>query len=415
MVRDVGGGGDRVLLLGAKPDESVAALGERGARITCVATPRHAASLSGRGLVERIVVVEDPMDAEQVLLGLARDAIALGEFDVVTSALEHGLVAAALIGASCAARALPLSAAVLLRDKQAQKAALRRAGVPLARSAVFVQPGELAQAVAEVGGLPVVVKPPSGAGAQDTRALRRAADVTRWQREHGAGPWLCEEFVPGDELHIDGAVRDGRVAEICVSRYFRNQITALDGALNGSVALRAAAEEARYTRARHLVRQTADALGFADGVYHLEAFEQADGTLVFGECGGRIAGGRIDRTVLLTTGVDLHRHWAAAVLGAAPPARTDGPLDGALFGWVTLSAPPGRVLSMPSVEDIRARSGVVDAELKLAVGSVMTSPRTTTTRAGRAVVRGTSVADVESTAADVAAWFTAAARSAAAS
>ncbi|GHH19754.1 ATP-grasp domain-containing protein [Streptomyces rubradiris] len=411
MVREVGGGA-RVLLLGAKPDESVAALGELGAGITCVATPRHAVSLRRRGLVDRIVVVADPMDAEQVLLGLARDGISLDEFDVVTSALEHGLVAAAVIGASCAARSLPLSTAVLLRDKQAQKTALRRAGVPLARSAVFVHPEELAEAVASVGGLPVVVKPPSGAGAADTAALRSADDVAAWKKGHGAGPWLCEEFVPGDELHIDGAVRGGQVVEICVSRYFRNQITALHGALNGSVALHAAQEESRYARARRLVRKAADVLGFADGVYHLEAFEQTDGTLVFGECAGRIAGGRIDRSVLLTTGVDLHREWAAAVLALPAPGRAGAAPGEDLFGWVTLSAPPGRVLSMPSVDDIRARPGVVDAELKLAVGSLMTTPRTTTTRAGRAVVRGAGATEVEATAADVAAWFREAARSA---
>ncbi|GGV71591.1 MULTISPECIES: ATP-grasp domain-containing protein [Streptomyces] len=407
---DIGDDGNRVLLLGAKPEDSLTALRDLGARVTCVATPRHAAALRKHGLVDRVLVVEDPMDAEQVLLGLARHGIGLDEFDVITSALEHGLVTAAVIGTSCGARCLPVPVAVLLRDKHAQKTALRRAGVPLARSAVFVQPEELTDAVAEVGGLPVVVKPPSGAGAQDTRALRTDDDVAVWQKEHGAGPWVCEEFVSGDELHLDGAVRDGKVVDVCVSRYFQNQITALDGALNGSVALQPAQDEARYTRARHLVQTTADTLGFTDGVFHLEAFEQADGSLVFGECAGRIAGGRIDRTVLLTRGIDLHRHWAASVLGAPAPARAEAS-DDDLFGWVTLNTPPGRVLSMPTLDEIRARKGVVDAELKLKVGSVMTRLQTTTTRAGRAVVRGTSAADVESVAADVAAWFQQAARS----
>ncbi|WP_327258829.1 ATP-grasp domain-containing protein [Streptomyces sp. NBC_01240] len=401
---------DRVLLIGGKPDGSVEALAAHGARITCVARPKHARSLRRHGTVEQVVAVGDPADVEEVLLGLAREGIRLDEFDVVTSGLENGLVAAAALGACTGARALPLETAVLVRDKHAQKTALRKAGIPVARSAAFDEPDELAAAVAEVGGVPVVVKPPDGAGARDTRVLRSPTGLSTWTASHSSGPWLCEEFVPGTELHLDGVVRNGELTQLCISRYFANTIQVQDGALNGSVTLREADHAACYATARPLLGRLIPALGLTSGVFHLEAFEQPNGELVFSECGGRVAGARIDRTVLLATGVDLHREWAAAALDAPSPERAEPADDHLCYGWLNLLAPEGRILSLPSLDEIRAQPGVVDAELKLAPGADMTSFQDANTRAGRAILSGSTPADVLATATALNSWFRSTAR-----
>ncbi|MEV5499526.1 ATP-grasp domain-containing protein [Nonomuraea fuscirosea] len=398
--------GGSVLLVGGKPDGAVDMLAAYGARMTCVALPKHAKSLIENPHVERVVAVRNPADTEEALLGLRRHGISLDEFDVITSGLEHGLMTAAVMGACSKARVLPLATAALLRDKHAQKTVLRRAGVPTARSAVFVEAHEVTSAAAEVGGLPVVVKPPAGAGAFDTTVLRRAADVAAWEAGHGAGPWLCEEFIPGIELHLDGVVRDGTVTRLSVSRYFAHRVKALEGALGGSVTLREAEDRQGYARARELVQRVVDALGFTAGVYHLEAFEQPNGELVFGECGGRVGGSRIDRAVHLTTGIDLHREWAAAALDAPPPVPADTVPGEATYGWLNLIAGlQGRIISMPSVDAIRNRPGVVDAELKLAVGSSIMESRDTNARVGRAVFRGRDSAEVLSVATALDVWF----------
>lgn len=396
--------GENVLLIGGKPDDSVRALAHHGARITCVATPKHALGLAGSGLVDRVVPVGDPARVEEVLLGLARHGVRPSAFDAVTSGLEYGLFAAAVIAELAGARGIPVETAVRLRDKHVQKSVLAQAGVPVARSAAFTQPGELVAAVAEVGGVPVVVKPPDGAGARATTVLRTESEVASWSAANGPGPWLCEEFVPGAELHIDGVVRDGSVTRLCVSRYFANMVDVHDGALNGSVTLREDTDGPVFGTARQLVSEAAAALGHGCGVFHLEAFAQQDGGLVFSECAGRVAGARIDQAVLMATGVNLHTEWAAAAVGR--PSPQPAPVGSqAHYGYLHLYAPLGRIVSLPTVEDIKKRPGVHDAELKLSAGAVMPAVRDTNGRAGRAVLCGDSPAQVERRAGELDRWF----------
>lgn len=396
----------RVLLIGGKPDGALDGLADLGAEVVCVGLPKHVRSASRRRGVVRAVGVDDPANVEDVLLALRRDEVDLDQFDVAASGLEYGLVAAAVIGELCGARAIPVATAVLLRDKHAQKSAVRRGGIPAPRSCPFLAPAALADAIDAVGGLPAVVKPAAGAGARDTTVLRSGADVDLWRERNEAHPWLCEEFVAGPELHLDGVVRNGRPAALAASRYFANMVDVQNGALSGSALIPERDEPEVHQKAWHLAAAVTEALAFTDGVFHLEVFEQPDGSLVFSECAGRVGGSRIDDMVRLGCGLDLHREWAAAAVGAdrpPVPVRADGP--DAVVGCLDLHAPQGQIIGMPSVEEIVVQSGVVQAELKLRVGSRMTAVQDTNTRAGRAVLTGSTFEQVQERSAELARWF----------
>ncbi|GAA3634526.1 hypothetical protein GCM10022223_61070 [Kineosporia mesophila] len=398
-----------VLLIGAKPDGAVRSLLRAGAEITCVASVKHAAGLPP-GI--RAVPVHDPADVEDVLLGLGRHGIDLTEFDVVTSALEYGLVAASVIGTLAGTTSvLPVSTAVRLRDKIVQKRVVRRARVLVAANTTAADEQEATAAVKAVGGPPVVVKPPHGAGARETVRLADDDALTHWAGRARPGPWTVEAFVDGVEHHLDGVVREGRVVLLTVSRYLSNMIDVPAGGMNGSVLLRPADEPGLYQAAQQLVSRSLTAMEHTTGVFHLEAFQRPDGQLVFGECGGRVAGKRIDEMIRLATGVDLHEEWAAAVLGLPTGAGAAVVREDAAFGNLDLLAPPGRIVSLPGLDDLARRPGVVHAEYKLRPGSTMTSFEDTNTRVGRVVVSGRNVAEVEQHLSEAAAWLWAQARS----
>ncbi|RMB71744.1 ATP-grasp domain-containing protein [Rhodococcus sp. SBT000017] len=396
--------GHRVLLVGGKPDRALHALRDLGASVTCVASVKHAAKLSGGALVDAAVAVRNPADAEDVMLGLSRHGIRVEEFDVVTSALEFGLVAASVIGSAVSVRSLPLRTAVLLRDKPSQKRALLDAGIRVASSEVFVAPDDLEGAVARVGGLPVVVKPTDGAGAGDTEMIRSADDLRGWSARARPRPWLCESFVVGDELHLDGVVRNGTLRSVCTSRYFAPMIGVYDGELSGSAMLGAERSDIVSLAAETCMAQVVAALDLQDCVFHAEMFEQADGSVVFGEIGGRVGGGRIDEMVRRGTGVDLHSAWAAAALGVEEAFRADRS-PGLVFGNLDLRTDPGTIVTLPSVEEIMGRSGVVDAELKLRPGDSMEAVADTNTRAGRAVFAADTWSQAREAAVTLDAWF----------
>ncbi|MGW1835158.1 ATP-grasp domain-containing protein [Streptomyces sp. NPDC002067] len=390
--------GSPVLLLGWNGGRAAAALAAAGSRVVCAVAPSEAPSARAAG---ETVVVADPADAEAVLAGLARSGRRPRGFAAVAAAHESAVVTAAVLAQLGGAASLPVETALALRDKDVQKRLVRAAGVATARSAVVAASAEVP--LTELR-FPVVVKPLNGDAGTGADLLRSAAHARTWTyRAACDGPWQVEEFVSGSEVHLDGVVRAGEVTALAVSRYLRNVLDTRDGAPMGSVVADPGRDPALYRDGRALAARAVTALGHREGVFHLEAFRRPDGELVFGECAGRVAGGRIDEAVHRKLGVDLHAQWAAALLGlpgpaAAPAARTEA------FGYVLLSAPPGIVDEAPATDDILAREGVVSAERARRTRGARTG-RPVAFTAVRAVLTGKDEEQVTRRAEDLAEWF----------
>ncbi|WP_381562670.1 acetyl-CoA carboxylase biotin carboxylase subunit family protein [Streptomyces eurythermus] len=391
----------RVLLLGWNAGRAAAALAGLGARVTCAAEPSEAAAARGSGLIAETVVVTDSADTEAVLAGLARSGHAPHDYAAVAPSQETRVVAAAVLGALGGAAAPPLDSALALRDKAVQKRLIRAAGIPTAASAVAASAVDVPLVPLR---FPVVVKSPGGQASLGTERLDSRAHARTWTYRAGHdGPWQVEEFVPGAEVHLDGVVRGGELTALAVSRYLGNVLTTHNGAPMGSVVTDPRRAPDLYRHGRSLTARALAALGHRDGVFHLEAFEQPDGSLVFGECAGRVAGGRIDEVVRRKLGVDLHQQWAAALLARpAPPPRTP-PSDDA-FGFVRLSAAPGVVDEAPATREILARPGVVTVERERRTRGARTG-RPVSFAVFRAVLTGTDETQVALRAQDLTAWF----------
>ncbi|MFF2807139.1 acetyl-CoA carboxylase biotin carboxylase subunit family protein [Streptomyces sp. NPDC058000] len=391
----------RVLLLGWNAGRAAAALAGLGARVTCVTEPSQAAAARNSGLVERTVAVADSADTEAVLAALARAGRRPHDYAAVAPSQELRMVAASVLGALGGTRALPLATALALRDKALQKHLIRTAGIPTARSVVAESPVEVPLAPFA---FPVVVKALNGHGSLGAERLRSPAHARTWTYRPGDdGPWQVEEFVPGPEIHLDGAVRGGVVTALAASRYLGNVLDTHHGAPMGSVVADPRRDPDLYRHGRSLATRALAALGHDDGVFHLEAFEQPDGSLVFGECAGRVAGGRIDEVVRRKFGVDLHAQWAAALLGLPAPPAAAHPDDEA-FGFLRLSAAPGVVDEAPDIEEILSRDGVVTAEHERRTRGARTG-RPVSFAVFRAVLTGKDEAHVAQHAQDLTAWF----------
>ncbi|MGW4565444.1 ATP-grasp domain-containing protein, partial [Streptomyces sp. NPDC004561] len=374
-----------------------------GAEVTCVHRPGEDRAAPAPAGVYRSVPVPDPRSVEDVLAGLLREGRVPGDYDIVCSQHEFTLVTAAVTEG--ATRWMDPSTAVRLRDKAVQKEAVRRAGIPVARCRVIGDIGELPGAAE----LPAVVKPLAGAATRHTYVLDSAESVERAVRgveaEGAGGPWLVEEFVSGDELMLDGVVREGKVVFLSVSRYLHNAIRVRSGAIVGAVALDPTVHEDLYARATRLCDGALDALGHREGVFHLEAFRQAD-RLVFSECGGRVSGGKAFVVIREKFGVDLHDEWARAVLGL-PSCALAAERSPRGYGHVFLAVPGGgRIVSLPGADQVMARDGVVLADLAARPGDVLADPRRASdSGAGAAVVAGADEEEVARRLTGLARWF----------
>ncbi|MGA5821187.1 ATP-grasp domain-containing protein [Kitasatospora sp. NPDC094028] len=399
-----GPGGERLLVIGWRT-LTTAYLEELGCEVTWVMQPAEVAAARQSGFTGRIVTVADHTSVEQLLAALTRHGLAPDAFTAIGTDHEFALVATAAVAATGGVRGVDPRTAVLLRDKYAQKQALRAAGVHTANAALVDNLAELLEPPIP---FPVVVKPLLGASTQDTWALRERADLEALLKERGErrwGPWCVEEFMPGRELEMDGVVRGGEVVALTVSRYLENLIELRDGALVGALHLHPGEHPRVYRQAHELVSRSLGVLGHRDGVFHLEAFDQGD-RLAFSECGGRTGGGLIREALEARNGLALMREWARALAGR-PFAGPAGPDSGLCHGWVQLPAPVGRVESAPTTAELLALEGVLQATVDLAPGKVMADITTGShIRGGRVLVGAPTEQDTERCLRAAAAWFT---------
>ncbi|MFI9645092.1 acetyl-CoA carboxylase biotin carboxylase subunit family protein [Streptomyces sp. NPDC052040] len=393
-----------ILHIGWMP-RAVAALTRAGARVTCAVPPEDITKAQAAGV--STVTVTDPTNVSAILGGLARADVRVSEFDAVCSVLEFCVVPAAAISDLYGFTSGAAVKALGMRDKFIQKRKVRGSGVATAACETVDSPAALDCDSLE---FPRVLKPLDGKGSQNTfvalgpdhlrECLQRAAAAS-------GGPWLLEEYVPGTEFHVDGLVRDGEVRSLGVSRYHQNVIGMPTGGLIGSTALPSGRYEELYRSMRSLTGTALNALDYADGVFHLEAFRDPDGHVVFGECAARVGGLWIDDLYQRAFRVNLRDEWARAVLGrpCGLPAEPGHP-DDVVMGAACLPVPPGVPLrAMPTHDEVMARPGTVFC-------TVDESLRTTGAddylpRAGHAVVSAADEDELGRRLHDLVDWFTA--------
>ncbi len=381
----------RVLYLGWS-NEAADALARHHCDTTFVVAAPDAEGPAKHGVAGRaVVVVPDPTRVDDVVAGLMRESIDGHDFEFVTTEHEQCIVPAAVLAEAYGQVGLPVFTAVALRDKFVQKSLVRAAGIPTARCRTVIDVADLRSTDTP---RPFVVKPLAGAGTRLTYAVRdqesldSAASGIASSGQHG--PWLIEEYVRGGELHVDGVVRDGTIGFLGVGRYLQNLIGIRRGGVVGSLVVDPDTHPRLYRRARELTAGVLGALGHTDGVFHLEAFDQGD-RLVFGECAGRIGGGMIWEVAGVKFGVDLYDEWARAVLGRPSGISAGRCPDGRPYGWVHLSARPGRVVSIPGPDDLRMQPGVVAAQVSVEPGDTVPDATTASSfRAARVMMTGAS-------------------------
>src|SRR5829696_7696732 len=123
--------------------------------------------------------VDDPLDPRQLVEAVRGLSGQLGPVQRLVGALEQLQVPLAEAREALGIPGMDRETAHNVRDKSRMKSVLRNAGIPCARHRLVARTEEATQFLAEVG-LPLVAKPPAGAGAQATYRLDTQADFATW-------------------------------------------------------------------------------------------------------------------------------------------------------------------------------------------------------------------------------------------
>lgn len=316
------------------------------------------------------------LNSIEELSAVASDLLASGvTIDKVASAVEHTQHAAAYL-AHLLGLGHPAPRVVAnTRNKHLMKVQVAAAGVPVARHVSLRDVGPGID-TAELG-FPLVLKPVSGWGAASTMCIDDADQLAvaladyRYAPELPSHQLVAEQFIEGDELHIDAVWRNSEPWVFVVSRYYLPPLRQwLDGGIDGSIVLHEDDHPELYTDLRTLQEQVNQAVGITRGATHMEVFvERGTERLVFSEIASRMGGGYIPALLGAHGGVHGRDLWAHELLDGAwhdlAPAPRRFPYVGAVNIAPTGS---GTIAELPTREAVLAHQNVLDVSIVAGVG-----------------------------------------------
>ncbi len=236
----------------------------------------------------------DPDLAAEAIVRIGDEA----PIDGVVAADDAGVVAAAIAGRKLGVRANDPEAAAATRDKRRQRALLGAAEVPQPRFDT-ISPSEDGEQVAAGVGYPLVIKPVDRAAGQGVIKVDRpdelAPALSRARAIVGeAAPLLIEEFMWGEEVALEGLVRDGELTTLAVfdkpdaveGPYFPETILVTPSRL----------DEGAQAECRRVAAAALSAIGIGHGPVHVEMKVDGDVVRVI-EVAARSIGGLCSRSL----------------------------------------------------------------------------------------------------------------------
>jgi hypothetical protein len=270
--------------------------------------------------------VDDGLDPHQIAQAVTRFRHHLGGVDRVIGMLEQLQVPLGLVREWLSISGMDAEEARNFRDKSRMKDVLRANGIPCARHQLAHDAGE-ARAAAETIGLPVVVKPPAGAGARATFRIDSREQLEQWlavEPPTSASPALLEQVITGREHSFDSISVDGAVRWHSISRYLP---APLDVVRNPWIQWAVLLPRDIYTEEFAPIRREGPralrALGMHTGFAHMEWFQCAGNDIALSEVGARPPGAQFMSLMSYAHDVDMYRVWAQLEVERAftPPQR----------------------------------------------------------------------------------------------
>jgi biotin carboxylase len=285
-----------------------------------------------REYVTGATVLESTLDVV-ALRAAARELHARWPVDGVLCWDEARILQAAGVAEELGLPGCDLAAVGRCRDKHLTRGALAAGEIPQPQS-VLVADLDEALAIAERFGYPVVLKPRALAASLGVVLVRTPAeleaqfafahDTTLPEAPVYDRSVLVEEYADGPEISVDCAVGGGETWPLYVARkqvgyapYFEETGHRVDGA----------DPLLRDERLLEILRATHRALGFRDGMTHVELKLTRNGPKVI-EVNARLGGDLIPYLGKLATGIDPGLAAAAVACGRRPAVRAKRALVG---------------------------------------------------------------------------------------
>lgn len=261
--------------------------------------------------------VDDAMDPQQIADGVRGLQGQIGPVDRLVGILEQLQVPLGQVRDHLGLPGMGEQVARNVREKSRMKEVLRDAGLPCARHRLVSTVQDAIDFVDQVG-LPVVAKPPDGAGAKATFRLDTLADLDSWlelARRDPEEEWLLEEYLTGREHTFDSVTLHGQTLWSSVADYLPPPLEVLRTPwVQWQVVLPHDVSGPEYAEIHRVGPLALDALGIDTALSHMEWFARPDGSVAISEVGARPPGAQLSSMIGLAHDVDFHALWSRLVI-----------------------------------------------------------------------------------------------------
>ena len=276
--------------------------------------------------------------------------------DALESTVESHQMAAAQVREWRGIPGTSLRTTWLCRDKPSMKETLRAAGVPTAASTAADSPAQVRRFARHVG-YPLILKPRSGAGAQDTVKVTSETELEQALYSFGDAQSIAvEEFVEGHEGFYDTITVGGQVAHDWITHYYPNVLEGMRSRWISPqfITTNRVDDSPRYAEVRELGRRVNEVLGITTSATHMEWFFGPKG-LRFSEIGCRPPGVGCWDLYSAANDVDVYREWAHTIVHGSGERA----LSRAYSAGLVALRPDrdGRIRGYSGVEEILDRHG----------------------------------------------------------
>lgn len=279
-----------------------------------------------RGRIAEFVTVEDCHDPDQLEQAVRRIASATGKgVTAVVGILEPLQEALACVRERLQIRGMDRAEAERFRDKSVMKDALRSSDLPCARYFLATDAGSAVEFARTT--MPLVAKPPAGAGARDTFRVDDLSQLEGWLRRHPPTPerpLLLEEFVQGREYSFDSVSVGGQHLFHSISEYSPTPLQVMEAPwIQWTVMLPRDQGGPEFEPILSAGPRALDALGMVSGMTHMEWFRRPDGSIAISEVAARPPGAQFTSLISYAHDCDFYRVWAEVAIleDFTPPAR----------------------------------------------------------------------------------------------
>jgi hypothetical protein len=278
----------------------------------------------------------------------------------------------------------PPAALRVINDKRAMRQLLRDRGLSPVRSTVAASAREARALLSQSSQceLPVVAKPALLSGSRGVQLIHEMRDLDDWEEQLAdqryTGPVLLEEYLRGPEFSVETLTAQGTHHVVGVTAKRKTPPPGFTEIAHVHPASLAEPDQAAVT---DLVIRFLNETGYRFGPAHTEVILTPDGPRIV-ESQSRAPGDRIHRAIALASGFDIEKAIFRALIGK--PVQVDAAHRVGCVSFFQL--PPGRLVSVEGLDDIRALPFVHELKFPFTPGDRVPEIRNSGSRHGHVVI-----------------------------